>query len=142
MSREFDCTCFVCCHVPCLRCYYALVGLKKHINDSLGHQYGDALLQDISKAMSRIDGISNSCYRMGGDEFEAVLILDSTARVGQFIRDFRAAIKDANAKSTAEYVLSASVGTCEVSGWGSLLECMNEADKIMYIEKKTKKHRG
>ncbi|WP_024865836.1 sensor domain-containing diguanylate cyclase [Butyrivibrio sp. FCS014] len=38
----------------------------KHINDSLGHQYGDILLQDISKAVSRIEGISSSCYRMGG----------------------------------------------------------------------------
>ena len=27
----------------------------KHINDNLGHQYGDVLLQDISKAMSQID---------------------------------------------------------------------------------------
>ena len=40
----------------------------KHINDSLGHQYGDVLLQDISKAISRIEGITGSCYRMGGDE--------------------------------------------------------------------------
>ena len=53
----------------------------KHINDSLGHQYGDVLLQDISKAVSRIEGISNSCYRMGGDEFLALVYTDNPEAV-------------------------------------------------------------
>ena len=41
----------------------------KHINDGLGHQYGDVLLKSISHALKRINGIENTCYRMGGDEF-------------------------------------------------------------------------
>ena len=40
----------------------------KHINDGLGHQYGDVLLKSISSSLQRIEGIENSCYRMGGDE--------------------------------------------------------------------------
>ena len=79
--------------------------------------------------------------RIGGDEFEAVLVLNSPARIGQFIRTFRNAIKKANAENRAEYTLSASIGTCEVSEWELVMECMNKADKVMYIEKKTKKHR-
>ena len=114
----------------------------KWINDNLGHAAGDESLKACAYCLESTLKQGEIAARMGGDEFEAVLILDSTARVGQFIRDFRAAIKKANAKGTAEYVLSASVGTCEVTDWGSLMECMNEADKIMYIEKKTKKHRA
>ncbi len=38
----------------------------KHINDGLGHQYGDILLKAISHSLRRIDGIENTCYRMGG----------------------------------------------------------------------------
>lgn len=36
----------------------------KHINDGLGHQYGDVLLKSISHALKRINGIENTCYRM------------------------------------------------------------------------------
>ncbi len=40
-----------------------------------------------------------------------------------------------------DFTLGASVGTCEVTDFETLMECMSKADKIMYIEKKTKKHR-
>ena len=41
----------------------------KHINDGLGHQYGDALLQSIAKHLSQIPSVEGNCYRVGGDEF-------------------------------------------------------------------------
>ena len=49
----------------------------KHINDGLGHQYGDVLLKSISHALKRINGIENTCYRMGGDEFVIIIPPDS-----------------------------------------------------------------
>ncbi len=39
----------------------------KHINDGLGHQYGDVLLKSISHSLQKIEGIQKTCYRMGGD---------------------------------------------------------------------------
>lgn len=45
----------------------------KHINDGLGHQYGDVLLKAISHALLRIEGIKDKCYRMGGDEFIVIV---------------------------------------------------------------------
>ena len=48
----------------------------KHINDGLGHQYGDVLLKAIAHSLIRINGIENNCYRMGGDEF-IVIICDT-----------------------------------------------------------------
>ena len=78
---------------------------------------------------------------MGGDEFEAVLVLDNPGRIGQFIRSVRNAIKKANEGEDIAYTLSASIGTCELTDWSSLMECMNKADKVMYLEKKTKKSR-
>ncbi|MBP5492292.1 MAG: GGDEF domain-containing protein [Clostridiales bacterium] len=115
-------------------------GLKE-INDNLGHAAGDEALKGIAHCLESVLKEGEIAARMGGDEFEAVLILNSPARIGQFIRSFRNAIKKANQESRAEYTLSASIGTCEVSDWDTLMECMNKADKIMYIEKKTKKHR-
>lgn len=115
-------------------------GLKE-INDNLGHSAGDEALKGIAHCLESVLKEGEIAARIGGDEFEAVLVLNSPARIGQFIRSFRNAIKKANAENRAEYTLSASIGTCEVSNWGTLMECMNKADKIMYIEKKTKKHR-
>lgn len=45
----------------------------KHINDGLGHQYGDVLLKAISRSLQRVGGVTNTCYRMGGDEFIVIV---------------------------------------------------------------------
>ena len=113
----------------------------KDINDNLGHAAGDEALKGIAHCLESSLKEGEIAARIGGDEFEAVLVLNSPARIGQLIRTFRNAIKKANTENRAEYTLSASIGTCEVSEWELLMECMNKADKVMYIEKKTKKHR-
>lgn len=41
----------------------------KCINDGLGHQYGDLLLKEVSASLRQIRGVSERCYRLGGDEF-------------------------------------------------------------------------
>lgn len=48
----------------------------KHINDGLGHQYGDVLLQQIAAGLQSIVGLRGKCYRMGGDEFVAIVMPD------------------------------------------------------------------
>ena len=45
----------------------------KHINDGLGHQYGDVLLKAISHSLQKIRGVEGTCYRMGGDEFIVIV---------------------------------------------------------------------
>ena len=45
----------------------------KHINDGLGHQYGDILLQQIAAGIAGIPGLRGHCYRMGGDEFVIIV---------------------------------------------------------------------
>ena len=46
----------------------------KHINDGLGHQYGDVLLQQVAAGLQGIAGIRGHCYRMGGDEFVIIIL--------------------------------------------------------------------
>ena len=111
----------------------------KYINDTFGHSAGDSAIKAISECVTKALNPDEFAARMGGDEFEAVLILNSPGRVGQFIRTLRNLIKEANNESGADYPLSASIGTCEVREWSMLLECMNKADKAMYLEKKAKK---
>ena len=61
----------------------------KHINDGLGHQYGDVLLKSISHALKRINGIENTCYRMGGDEFVIIIPPDSYPRFENIVEDIK-----------------------------------------------------
>ena len=113
----------------------------KTINDNYGHAAGDDAIRAIADCITKSLNKSEFAARMGGDEFEAVLYIDNPGRIGQFIRSFRTEMKNANKKVKEGYTLSASIGTAEVESWGTLMESMNKADKIMYVEKKTKKHR-
>lgn len=47
----------------------------KRINDTLGHDYGDKLLQTLAIAINNIVEPNTTVYRMGGDEF-SILIRD------------------------------------------------------------------
>ena len=114
----------------------------KYINDTFGHSAGDEAIKEISGCISKAIDNNEFAARMGGDEFEVVLVLDNPGRIGQFIRNLRSLIKKANEENDYPFPLSASIGTCELTGWDDLLECMNKADKAMYLEKKTKKSRS
>ena len=129
-----------------MKCPIALASIDmdglKYINDTFGHSAGDEAIIAISSCISKAINKREIAARMGGDEFAVVLVLDNPGRIGQFIRTLRSLIKKANEENDYPYLLSASIGTCELTEWSNLLECMNKADKAMYLEKKTKKSRS
>jgi len=45
----------------------------KSVSEGMGHQYGDELLREISRALTLIDGIENSCYSMGTEQFSIIV---------------------------------------------------------------------
>jgi len=45
----------------------------KSVTEGMGHQYGDELLKEISRALTMIDGIENSCYAMGAEQFSIIV---------------------------------------------------------------------
>lgn len=96
------------------------VNLFKQINDSLGHQAGDQVLQQIASCIRRE---TDTCYRTGGDEF--VLILDMPDQ---------SAIKVAKRICRAVSKLRAGTNRLSISfGVGSTYQ---EADQKMYLMKK------
>ena len=111
----------------------------KYINDTFGHESGDSAIREIAVCIEKALRGCEFVARMGGDEFEAVLILSEPGRVGKFIRHVRANIREINLAEKYPFELSASIGTCDVTDWQTLAEAMKQADKAMYLEKKAKK---
>jgi len=114
----------------------------KHINDGLGHQYGDVLLRAISHAFTRIKGIENSCYRMGGDEF-VVIVSDQYYHQKDRIFD---EMKDIFRKpwflKGADYYCTMSMGVVTFPDeGGTVQDLIRKADIAMYEAKRSGKNK-
>lgn len=82
-----------------------LNGLKS-INDSKGHDVGDRMIYEAAQCIRRSIGTLGECYRMGGDEFIAILTDDGAdpEAVKQRIKEEAAACQN------EYYSVSISVG--------------------------------
>ena len=114
----------------------------KHINDGLGHQYGDVLLKAISNSLQRIEGIENTCYRMGGDEFVIIIPTEHYADCQRIVES----IKDVFVKpwflNGADYYCTMSMGIVTYPDLGnSVPDLIKKADIAMYEAKKGGKNR-
>lgn len=114
----------------------------KYINDTYGHAEGDIAIKTAAACISASLVGEEFAARMGGDEFEAVLVLDNPGRIGQFIRSIRKHLDENNERQNRGYKVSVSIGISEVSDWNHLMESMNSADQAMYTEKRIKKNRS
>lgn len=115
----------------------------KHINDGLGHRYGDVLLRAISHSLQRIQGIESNCYRMGGDEFIIIVTQYQYAMLNRILCD----IQDIFAKpwflKGADYYCTMSMGIVRFPGDGeNVQELIQKADLAMYEAKKAGKNRS
>ena len=114
----------------------------KHINDGLGHQYGDVLLKSISHALKRINGIENTCYRMGGDEFVIVIPPESYSRFENILEDIKKIFSKPWFLKDADYYCTMSMGVVTFPDAGdSVADLIKKADIAMYEAKKTGKNR-
>jgi len=52
-----------------LACLYLDLDGFKHINDTLGHSFGDLLLNEVARRLQRSVRTGDTVYRIGGDEF-------------------------------------------------------------------------
>lgn len=114
----------------------------KHINDGLGHQYGDVLLKAIGHSLQRIDGIENTCYRMGGDEFIIIVPPSCYDKQDKIISDIREIFMKPWFLRDSDYYCTMSMGIVEFSDAGEAVhELIKKADIAMYEAKKSGKNR-
>ncbi len=114
----------------------------KHINDSLGHQYGDILLKSIAQGIQKIPGISSLCYRMGGDEFVVIVPPEKFSATEEIVRNIRAVFDKPWILKEADYYCTMSMGIVHFPTEGAEVEdLIRKADIAMYEAKKTGKNR-
>lgn len=114
----------------------------KHINDGLGHQYGDVLLKSISNAIARIEGIRTTCYRMGGDEFVIVIPPESYAEFERIVTEIQMIFEKPWFLKDADYYCTMSMGVVSFPADGeNVQDLIKKADIAMYEAKKTGKNR-
>lgn len=114
----------------------------RHINDELGHQYGDILLKSISHSLQRVQGLEGRCYRMGGDEFMIVLSPEAYRRVDDILEEIREIFKKPWYLKDADYYCAASMGIVTFPDEGNdVATLVSKADVAMDEAKKGGKNR-
>lgn len=114
----------------------------KHINDGLGHQYGDMLLKMVSIGLQQIDGISNCCYRVGGDEFVIMVKPENKDKLEDITKEIYEMFNRPWALGNAEYYSTMSMGiVCFPDDGTEVNELIKKADIAMYDAKKHGKNR-
>lgn len=114
----------------------------KHINDGLGHQHGDMLLKLISMGLQQIDGISDCCYRVGGDEFVILIYPEQKDNVERIIKDITDMFNKPWLIDGTEYYSTMSMGIVSYPEDGTdVNDLLKKADIAMYEAKKAGKNR-
>ncbi len=121
----------------------ALVDLDdfKAVNDSLGHEKGDELLQGIAARFTSVLRPGDTVARLGGDEF-AILLEDTEAELAmEVIQRIGASLALPLKVGGADLAVSASIGMVCHRGHGDPVELLRAADIAMYEAKRDGKSR-
>ena len=109
----------------------------KKINDSLGHQVGDALLCKVAERMISIGRSQDTIYRLGGDEF-SIIIEDTNDihTITTLAKEILLSIAQPFKLKSQEIVLYSSIGIVLYPEDGiSSHELLKNADTAMYHAK-------
>ena len=114
----------------------------KNINDSLGHDAGDCLLQAVAQRIVKTTRSSDTVARLGGDEF--AVLLEGIAAIADVNRLADALIETLDLPFTLDGIqvrVAASIGVAFSTPEGSAEALLSNADLAMYHAKAAGKNR-
>ena len=110
-------------------------GLKE-INDTRGHDIGDEYIKSGCSVICH-QFEHSPIFRIGGDEFVAILKGDDYARKEELIESFRKKIAENQKKG--EVIVASGLAVYDVNSDDSFNDVFRRADKDMYIQKRALK---
>lgn len=119
--------------------YFDVNGLKA-INDTLGHEAGDAAIAETGRLLSASFRSADVIGRLGGDEFAVLFAVTGPGGAASAFRRFEAALIDRNRTTDSPFWLEVAVGFTEREPNGArLAELIANADALMYERKRKAK---
>jgi diguanylate cyclase (GGDEF)-like protein len=104
----------------------------KSVNDRMGHLTGDDALRSVARALSAVVREADELFRIGGDEFAAVLRgLPPTDAEAVALR-----LVDAAASALAEHGAALSVGVAHLQPGEIAVDLLGRADRALYQAKR------
>lgn len=115
----------------------------KNINEGLGHPYGDALLKTIAQNLRRTEGIEDTCYRMGGDEFIIIVPPSAYEKLDIITEKIKEIFMRPWMLRDKAYYCTMSMGIVIFPDEGEeVCELIQKADIAMYEAKREGKNRS
>ena len=121
--------------------HFALINLDfdnfMNINDTFGHELGDALLIEFGKRLNEIIGLKEEVIRLGGDEFMLVCdIVENQDRLSEVVSQIKIMTQHPILMNEREIYLTVSIGISiypnDGTDFDTLIRC---CDMAMYDAK-------
>lgn len=117
------------------------VDFFKKVNDTHGHDGGDAVLKGVANVLRNISRKTDIVARFGGEEFAILSVNMDEAAVAQFFEKLRAAIEAEEVlHGTTRIRVTSSFGICNTMG-ESLDAMLKVADEMLYRAKSSGRNR-
>ncbi|MGH8262092.1 MAG: putative bifunctional diguanylate cyclase/phosphodiesterase [Steroidobacteraceae bacterium] len=114
----------------------------KNVNDSLGHDAGDRLLQAVAQRLVKSTRFSDTVARLGGDEFAILLeAISTTTEVEKLAASLIDQLDQPFILNNTEVRASASIGVAFSTQEASAEALLSKADTAMYFAKAAGKNR-
>ncbi len=111
----------------------------KEVNDRLGHEEGDRLLQSVAESLLRCTRSSDAVARIGGDEFVVLLLETGEEAAFSAVQKFHQEILQVMRERQWPVTLSVGALTFREPP-ASVDEMVRSADHLMYSAKKSGKN--
>jgi len=108
----------------------------KKFNDTYGHPLGDELLKEFARVLRESIRASDFAFRIGGDEFAAILVNTNRAKAAEIAMRIKEKIK--KIKLAPNFEVDASFGIKEHRR-ETAKELVEACDKLLYLDKIKKK---
>lgn len=115
----------------------------KHINDTMGHAYGDKVLAAVSRVIRDAIGDCGKAGRIGGDEILLIIELDNGKdELRPILRTIREKVEKLYKDEKGYPLITVSIGAADFPTYvDNYMDLFNLADRMLYRAKNRGKNR-